>query len=88
MASRTFTIPDAILPRVINGVAYANGYLDNIPNPSNPAQTIPNPETKAEFFLRRTREYWKECVKAYETKLAIETARATIESTVNQDISL
>lgn len=73
MAQRTYTIPDAQLQRILNGVVYQNGYTDNIKDANG--NTIPNPVSKTQFFDQVTYRFWKESVKAYESSTAAETAR-------------
>lgn len=79
MATVTFTIPNGILSRVLDGVAYANGYQDVIDGQ-------PNSESKADFAKRMIRLYVKQCVISYESanagKQAAEIARIAAESEI------
>lgn len=79
MAQVTFTIPNEIVTRVLDGVAYANGYQDEIDGQ-------PNPESKADFAKRMICVYVKQCVVTYESgqsaQDAGEAARLAAESEI------
>ena len=74
MASYTITIPDNIVSRVIDGIAYQHKYQDEIDDPSTPGEVIPNPESKVAFAKRMNKRWIRENVKAWETNLAKATA--------------
>lgn len=76
MASTTITVPDAVLPRVLDAVAATQGY--------NPATD----GTKAQFlkaFIART---LKGIVAEYEASAAASAAAASARSTANSDIAI
>jgi hypothetical protein len=74
--------------RVIDGIAYQHGYRDEIEDPENPGEFIPNPETKAQFARRCARRWVKECIKAWEATQAAEQARlAAIEDAEQVEIT-
>lgn len=57
MASYTITIPDAILAKFVQNSCKAKGYQAEVPNPADPTEMIPNPETKAQFTKRMFLQY-------------------------------
>lgn len=81
MAQRTYTIPNAQVSRVLDGVVYQNGYQDTI-------NGQPNPQTKAQFFDQVTYRFWKDCVRAYEATQAAEDARKASLDKVEAEIVL
>lgn len=83
MATISFTIPDAILARVNDGIAKFHNYQDQIPDPGDPASTIPNPETKAQFNKRMIKETVKNWVVQSETNDGAITARDTARTEVD-----
>lgn len=83
MAQVSFTIPDGILARVNNGIAAYHGYKDQIPDPSNPSATIPNPQTKAQFNKEKIKETIKSWVVAAESSAGSNTAKQDAMSNIN-----
>lgn len=77
-------IPDDQDNRVVQSFAKTFGYEDEILDPNNPngPVTIPNPQTKRQFFKAKLIEYIKSIVCSYET----EQARRNISIT-NIDIN-
>lgn len=76
MATISFNIPDAAMPRVIDAFATAYQYQATVPNP-NGEGTVPNPQTKAQFARQRILSYIQEVVRAAEASAAVEAARAS-----------
>ncbi len=74
-ASYTITIPDNIVNDVIDGIAFQNGYKDNIQDPDDPINTIPNPESKTAFAKRMNRKWIRDNVRAWEANQSQKTAR-------------
>jgi len=72
--------------KVVDNFVYAYGYTDNVPDPDNPGQTIPNPTNKQAFFNRIIRDYIKDVVRGREIKVAEDTAKATAGSTIDADL--
>jgi hypothetical protein len=81
MAEIKITIPDALLPRVINGLAAFYGYQVIIDGQ-------PNPQTKGQFAKAQLIEHVKHCVKQVETDEAVNTARVTKATEIENDITL
>lgn len=97
MAQITITIPDAKVPEVREAFKATYNYQAIIANPSfdpnlpidpvtNP-ETIDNPETEGQFFQRKIREWIRDVVKAYQAKVAANTARDNAINTFDLDLS-
>jgi len=82
MAQITITIPDAILPRVINGFARRYNYSPILEDGSS------NPETKAQFAKRKLIEFIKSAVREAEIQDATNAAATTAAASVDTDITL
>ena len=80
MASITFTIPDQIAPRVLDGFAIAEGYVAVLDNGTA------NPETKTQFMRRKIIEYVKNAVRSAEVQDAKNKAATMAGQSVDQDI--
>lgn len=74
MANITIQIPDAQMANVVEAFTKQYGYQDTIPDPANPGQTIPNPETKNQFVQKMIRNYIKETVAGYQGMAANQAA--------------
>jgi hypothetical protein len=74
------------VPRIRAAFSAAYNYQATIPDPSNPGQTIPNPETAQQHMVRRIREYVKEVVKGYEATTAGNTARQAAATQADTDL--
>lgn len=81
MATLTFSFDTGAIPisRIIEGFSKANGYQETIPHPTEAGQTIPNPETKAQFCKRLIKKILIDAVLNSESREAMETAKATIQ---------
>ena len=88
MADITITIPNPVLPRVVDAIATEYGYQANIPDVGNPGQFIPNPETKNQFAKKQVIEFLKRTVKTAEKSNAIVTARNAVETDVDTNVVL
>ena len=97
MAQVTITIPDEKVADVRAAFKATYNYQSIIPNPNfdpqlaidpvtNP-QTIDNPETEAQFFQRKIREWIRDVVKAYQAKIAAQTARDNAINTFDLNLS-
>ena len=85
MASFTITIPDAVLSRVLNDIAYGNGYTDTILDEDrNP---IPNPVTKGQFVKEVLRSTIVKMCRDYEVPIAGKTAADTATISTTNDIN-
>lgn len=55
------TTPTAIpISHVVDVLSAYWGYMPTIPDPANPGQSIPNPQTKAQFLKRRIAQFVKD----------------------------
>lgn len=59
----------------LNDFCTHHKYQDEIPDPDNPGETIPNPETKVQFFQRKTKEFVYGSVKSQRVVTAGDAAR-------------
>jgi hypothetical protein len=71
----TGTVP---LSRIVDAMAVVYGYPANIEDPENPGQTIPNPQSKADFGRAVIRGIIVSAVREAELR----TARATADASV------
>lgn len=87
MATITFTIPDAVLPRIIAAVTtvykYESTLIDDVTG-----EPYPNPETKAAFTKRMVIEFLKNIVKQHEVVQAAVIASAAAEDAVNTEVTI
>lgn len=58
--------------KVIDAFCKVGGYQDNIPDPSNPEQTIPNPMSRQQFFNRELTQFIKDRIRHARSVTAIE----------------
>jgi len=86
MAQITINIPDNILTRVIAGVAYDNGYRDQLLDENN--QPYTNPETKSQFSRKVIIRFIKNSVKSFERNQAVESAKVTAETAAETEITI
>jgi len=78
--SITINFPDGERARILRAFVQAYGYKDTIPDPNNPGQTIPNPETKGQFTKRKIAAFVKDVVASIEVKEAAESAAEAARS--------
>jgi len=77
MAQLIIDIPGttAEVNRILDAFTKHHGYKAMIQDPNNPLQTIPNPQTKAQFAKAVVARFVKQCVIAQEATDAAEVAR-------------
>jgi hypothetical protein len=75
MATISFTIQDAQMPRIITAFKSNFGYQEFLPD-----GTTPNPETGAQFTKRMINEMIKGEVRNYEAGIAARQAAASVSS--------
>ena len=80
MATVSFTIPDAVMPRVTDAFVAVYGYSSTLPNGD------PNPETQVQFARRMVREYVRNVLAAFEAGSAGETASVAADQKARDDI--
>lgn len=89
MATITLNIPNAVLPRVIDGICNQHNYqAEVISTDNNKTEYVPNPETKAVFAKRMIIEYCKSAVKNYEAELVANTARKNALTLIDSEVVL
>jgi hypothetical protein len=73
----TFNV-DAHAIRQRDALCGRNGYQDEVPDPNNPGQLMPNPENKTQFAKRMTREWWMSETRKWEVRQAEISAQQAI----------
>lgn len=81
MATISITVPDAILTRVVNGVAGQHNYPATVGG-------SPNPETRTQFARRMLARWVRETVKAYEVTSAAESARVAAAAAADSQLDV
>lgn len=76
MAQITVTIPDAVLPRVLDAFAVRYGW------------NAAGGQTKAQFAKAKLIDFTRDVVRLHETATAAETARSAASAGVDTDIVL
>lgn len=87
MPTLSVTIPDAIFVRVLNAVAYNNGYTDTITDISS-GISIPNPMTKGQFCKNLVKTWVMNNVRTYESTKAADLARDAAIASVETEITI
>ena len=82
MAIFSIEISDGDVNRVIESLCTNYGWKETIEDPDNPAEKIPNPETKYVFANRMVRQFLVEHVTKYE----IDQARNNLDSIINTPV--
>lgn len=81
MATITLTIQNTVVNRVLDAICNANGYRTTI-------NGLPNPQTKSEFVKVFIATFLKSQVKEYESTIAANTASASAETDVENNINI
>lgn len=63
----TITLEDEVAIRIRNAYCKKYNYQDMIPNPEDPDELIPNPETKVNFTKRHIKRQIKDIVREVES---------------------
>jgi len=82
MAIFSVSIKDEDVDRVISAICKNYNRPETVPNPSNPAHYMPNPESPYIFANRIVREFLSENVK----KVEVEEARAKLEESITNPV--
>lgn len=88
MAQIVLTIPDPVLPRMIQGLSEYYGYQPTLKDPSDITKTIPNPETRAQFAKRMLIFHIKKTMIQAEGGPAATTARETVTNDILTNVSI
>jgi hypothetical protein len=71
---------------IIDSFATAYDYQATVPDPANPGQTIPNPQSKQAFFNRRLTLFIRDVHKSEQVKVAAKTATDTASAAADADL--
>ena len=66
MAQLSFQIPDAHMPDLVEAWGRGRGWLASIPNPDNPEEMIPNPQTEQVYAKNTIKDEIIQQVKHYQ----------------------
>jgi len=69
--------------RIINGIAYQNGYQDEIEDPKDSSKTIPNPEPKVQFVRKVVIDWVRDNVRSYEVNNDTDAVRKVKVAEIN-----
>lgn len=73
---------------IIDALALMGGYQDTVPDPNNPGQTIPNPQSKQAFFNKRLEQFIRDNYKAAKISTAEKAAKATAEAAADAELPI
>ncbi len=84
MAILTFSFDTGAVPvsRIVDAMALEYGYQATVPDPANPGQTLPNPQTKVQFAKAQIGRIIKETVSHQERRAAQQTAASGVTDVV------
>lgn len=71
---------------VMDAFALARGYQAMIPDPANPSNTIPNPQSKQQFFHKSIEQFIRDTYRASKVAVAVNTAKATAEAAADNEL--
>lgn len=74
----SYDIPNDIAIELVDALCHRYGYSATLPDPVNPGETIPNPETRNQFAKRQAAEWFKGELRAYRRMLAEQAANAVV----------
>lgn len=86
MAQITFTIPDAVLPRVISSLCNYYNYQSTVTNAQG--QSVPNPETQSAYAKRMIAQVMLNAIKTAESQSAQQAAIAAANANVDANITI
>jgi hypothetical protein len=82
MATISFTIPDAAMPRVIDALCGAYDYRDTVPGGG------PNPLTRPQFAREQVRNFIRAAVAAWEAQQAGDAAAAAARAKADTEVPI
>lgn len=71
MSEIKITVPEGKLALIKDAVCDVYGYQEEIPDPSDPSATIPNPVTKAAFVKKQLKGFLRQTIRQYKRKQAV-----------------
>jgi hypothetical protein len=69
---------------VIDAFAAMGGYQDTVPDGNG--STIPNPQTKQQFYTKRITQFIRDTYKSYKISVAEKAAKATAETAAEAEL--
>lgn len=66
--------------------ALIRGYQATLPDPANPSNTIPNPQSKQQFFHKSIEQFIRDTYRASKVAVAVNTAKATAEAAAANEL--
>lgn len=66
--------------------ATMRGYQATIPDPANPSNTIPNPQSKQQFFQKSVEQFIRDTYKASKVSAAANTASSTAATAADAEL--
>lgn len=87
MAQITLNYPDGQGKRIVDAFKGEYNYKDQIEDPENPGEMIPNPESGAAFTKRMVLEFVKGVVIGHERKEAARLAQEQADQATPPDIT-
>jgi hypothetical protein len=85
--SITFTTDSSLFDLFIQTACASYGYRTTVPDPTNPGQLIPNPQTPAQFAQQKVIDYCVEVIRAYQMELAAQQARKTASDNLDTQVA-
>lgn len=79
----SYTVPDEKAADILDSVTNYLNYQENVTDPENPGEQIPNPQTRKSYLDARVLNYLKECYRAEKSK-AGEVARLAAVEEANE----
>lgn len=71
---------------IIGAFCLMRGYQATVPDPANPGSTIPNPQSKQQFFNKAIEQFLRDTYKASKVHAAEQSARTTAAATADAEL--
>lgn len=85
--SITFTTDSSLFDLFVQAACISYGYRTTVPDPANPGQLIPNPQTPQQFAQQKVIDYCVEVVRAYQTEQAAQAARKAASDNLDTQVA-
>jgi hypothetical protein len=86
--SITFTTDSSLFDLFVQAACASYGYRTTVPDPANPGQLIPNPQTPAKFAQQKVIDYCVEVVRAYQTEVSAQQARKAASDSLDAQVAV
>lgn len=79
---------------IMDAFCVMGGYQETVPNPAyapnevGSQPTIPNPQTKQQFYTKRIEQFIRDTYRSYKVSVAERTARATAETAADNALPI